>query len=148
MIRSRLIRTSALIVVASAMWAAIPGSAATPADQIGSAATGGAPAVNVSKLGDLVSIYNFGPLQPAVVGRGFGIGLVQVTRGGVPIHQAPAPVGSWYFPTSITALPLDSIGAVLGRNVSKYIAAGQVVMGATSASLSGAQAGDAVDLVA
>ena len=66
------------------------------------------------------SVYNFGPLQPAVsnaavsaaveagawgvVGRGFGIGLVEVTRGGVPIHQRRGPLGSWYFPTSITAV--------------------------------------------
>ena len=146
------------------MWAAIPGSAAGPAAVVTVAATGGAPARNVTQSGDLVSIYNFGPLQPAVtdaaikaaataggwgvVARGFGIGLVQVTRGGVPIHQAPLPLGSWYFPTSITAIPLDAIGAAMGRGVSSIISANQVVMGETSASLSGAQAGDVVDLVA
>jgi D-alanyl-D-alanine carboxypeptidase len=163
MICTPLTRIAALIVVASAMWTAIPGSADGPAQSVPDAAAGGAPAVNVTALGDLVSIYNFGPLQPAVtdaaikaavdaggwgvVGRGFGIGLVQVTRNGAPVQQAPAPLGSWYYPTSVTALPLDSIGAVMGREVSKYIAAGQVVMGSTSASLSGAQAGDALDLV-
>ena len=88
------------------------------------------------------------PAGGASSARGFGIGLVQVTRGGVPIHQAPLPLGSWYFPTSITAIPLDAIGAAMGRGVSSIISAGQVVMGATSASLSGAQAGDVVDLVA
>ena len=164
MLRTQFTRTAALLVVASALWAAIPGSAAGPADTVNEGATGGAPAVNLSQPGDLVSIYNFGPLQPAVtdaaisaavaaggwgvVARGFGIGLVQVTRGGVPIQQAPLPLGSWYFPTSITAIPLDAIGATLGRGVSSIISAGQVVMGATSASLSGAQAGDVVDLVA
>ncbi len=162
MIRTRLTRTAALLVIASGAWAAIPGEAAGPAAVIAEPATGGAPAQNLSVPGDLVSIYNFGPLQPAVVdaaigaavdaggwgvvGRGFGIGLVQVTRGGVPIHQAPGPLGSWYFPTSVTALPLDSIGAAMGREVSKFIAAGTVVMGATSASLSGAQAGDILEL--
>ena len=162
MIRTRLTRTAALLIVASGAWAAIPGEAATPAAVIAEPATGGAPAQNLSVPGDLVSIYNFGPLQPTVVdaaigaaidaggwgvvGRGFGIGLVQVLRGGVPIHQAPSPLGSWYFPTSVTALPLDSIGATLGREVSKFIAAGSVVMGATSASLSGAQAGDILEL--
>jgi D-alanyl-D-alanine carboxypeptidase-like protein len=163
--RTRLTRTAALLVVASALWAAVPGSAAAPPDVVvNEAATGGAPALNLTEPGDLVSIYNFGPLQPAVtdaaisaavaaggwgvVARGFGIGLVQVTRGGVAIHQAPLPLGSWYFPTSITAIPLDAIGATLGRGVSSIISAGQVVMGATSASLSGAQAGDVVDLVA
>ncbi len=163
MLRTRLKRTAALLVVASAAWAAIPGSAASPAAVISDSAIGGLPARNVTVLGDLVSIYNFGPLQPAVanaaisaaveagawgvVGRGFGIGLVQVTRGGVTVRQAPAPLGSWYFPTAITALPLDSIGAVMGREVSKHISLGQVVMGETSASLSGTQAGDVVHLV-
>ena len=162
MIRTRLIRTAALLVIASGAWAAIPGEAAGPAAVIGVPATGGAPARNLSVPGDLVSIYNFGPLQPAivdsaigaavdaggwgVVGRGFGIGLVQVTRGGVVVHQAPGPLGTWYFPTSVTALPLDSIGAAMGREVSKFISAGTVVMGATSASLSGTQAGDVLDL--
>ena len=164
MIRTRLTRTVALLVVASALWAANPGSAAGPPAVVNDPATGGAPALNITQPGDLVSIYNFGPLQPAVtdaaisaavaaggwgvVARGFGIGLVQVTRGGVPIHQAPLPLGSWYFPTSVTAIPLDAIGAAMGRGVSSIISNNQVVMGATSASLSGAQAGDLIDLVA
>jgi hypothetical protein len=146
------------------MWAAVPGSAEAPSDIINGAAVGGAPARNITEPGDLVSVYNFGPLQQAVsnaavsaaveagawavVGRGFGIGLVMVTRGGTPIHAAPGPLGSWYFPTSVTALPLDSIAAAMGRDVSKIISAGQVVMGETSASLSGAQAGDVLHLIA
>jgi hypothetical protein len=164
MIRTRLTRIAALLVVASATWSAIPGSAAGPAPAVSDAATGGAPARNITVPGDLVSVYNFGPLQPAVidsaigaavdaggwgvVGRGFGIGLVRVTRGSTVVHSAPGPYGSWYFPTSVTALPLDSIGAAMGRGVSTIISAGQVVMGETSASLSGAQAGDVLDLVA
>jgi hypothetical protein len=164
MLRTRLKRTAALLVVASASWAAIPGSAAAPVAEVREAASGGAPARNVTQPGDLVSIYNFGPLQTAVVdaaiaaavdagawgvvGRGFGIGLAQVTRGGTAVHQAPGPLGSWYFPTSVSALPLDSIGAAMGREVSKIISVGQVVMSETSASFSGAQAGDVVHLVA
>lgn len=164
MLRTPLSKAVALLVVASALWAAVPGSAEAPSDAINNAAVGGAPARNITVPGDLVSIYNFGPLQPAVsnaavsaavsagawavVGRGFGIGLVMVTRGGVPIHAAPGPLGSWYFPTSVTALPLDSIAAVMGRDVSKIVSVGQVVMGETSASLSGVQAGDVLHLVA
>ena len=162
--RAPLTRTVALAVAASALWSAIPGSAAGPAAQISTAATGGAPAQNLTVPGDLVSVANFGPLQPAVVdasiasavdaggwgvaGRGFGIGLVDVKRGGVPVHAAPGPAGFWYFPTAVTALPMEAIGAVLGREVSRYVGAGQVVMGQTSATLTGAQAGDVVDLVA
>ncbi|MEP7203556.1 MAG: M15 family metallopeptidase [Ilumatobacteraceae bacterium] len=164
MIRTRLTRTAALLVVASAFWAADPGSAAAPAATVNDAAIGGAPARNLTVPGDLVSVYNFGPLQPAVVdaaigaavdaggwgviGRGFGIGLVQVTRGGVAVHQAPAPLGSWYFPTSVTALPMESIGAIFGRDVSKIVAVNQVVVSATSASISGAEAGDILHLAA
>jgi hypothetical protein len=152
------------LIVISAMWAAIPGEAASPEIVVDDAATGGAPAVNVTAPGDLVSIYNFGPLQNAVanaaisaaveaggwgvLGRGFGIGLVQVTRAGVPVHQAPGPYGLWYFPVSITALPLDSIGVAMSRDVSKIISAGMVVMSETSASINMAQAGDILDLVA
>jgi len=164
MIRTRLTRTAALLVIASALWAEIPGSAAGPAATLNEAASGGAPARNVSVPGHVVSIYNFGPLRPAVVdaaisaavdaggwgvvGRGFGIGLVQVTRGGVAVHQAPGPLGSWYFPTSVTAMPLESIGAIFGREVSKSVGVNQVVVGATSASINGVQAGDILDLVA
>jgi hypothetical protein len=164
MTRTRPTRIAALLVIASAAWSAIPGSAAGPAPAVSDAATGGAPARNITVLGDLVSVYNFGPLRPAVidaamsaavdaggwgvVGRGFGIGLVRVSRGGTAVHSAPGPYGSWYFPTSVTALPLDSIGAALGRGVSSIVSAGQVVMSETSASLSGAQAGDVLDLVA
>ncbi|MGZ4770323.1 MAG: hypothetical protein ACXVLX_16815, partial [Ilumatobacteraceae bacterium] len=140
--------TVAVLVVASAMWAAIPGSAASPATFIDGPVVGGAPAVNVTAPGDLVSIYNFGPLQPAVadaaisaaaeaggwgvLGRGFGIGLVRVTRGGVPIHAAPGPAGYWYFPMSVTALPIESIGVAMGRDVSSIIGSNMVVMGQTS----------------
>ena len=145
------------------MWAAVPGSAATPLATINDAAAGGAPARYLTVPGDLVSVYNFGPLRSdvanaavsaaveagawGVVGRGFTIGLVMVTRGGAPVHAAPGPLGSWYFPTSVTALPLESIAGVMGRDVSKIISVGQVVVGQTSASITGAQAGDVLHLV-
>ena len=70
-----------------------------------------------------------------------------VTRNGVPIHAAPGPLGSWYFPTSVTALPMDAIAAAMGREVSKFISVGQVVVGATSASITGVQAGDVLHVV-
>jgi D-alanyl-D-alanine carboxypeptidase len=163
MARTRLIRTVGALIVISAMWAAIPGEAAGPDIAVDTAAAGGAPAVNVTPPGDLVSIYNFGPLQTAVanaaisaaaeaggwgvLGRGFGIGLVRVTRAGVPVHEAPGPSGLWYFPVSVTALPLDSIGVAMDRDVSQIISEGMVVMSETSAGLNHAQAGDIVDLV-
>jgi len=161
--RTRTTRTAVLLIVASTLWGAIPGSAAGPAAAVSTAATGGAPAQNVTPPGDLVSVYNFGPLQQGVIsaataaatdaggvgvlGRGFGIGLIQVTRAGAVVHQAPAPLGSWTFPMSVTALPIDSIGVVMGRDVSSIISQNQVVMGATSAALVGAQTGDVLHLL-
>ncbi|HEY7626914.1 MAG TPA: M15 family metallopeptidase [Ilumatobacteraceae bacterium] len=153
----------AALVAVAVLSAAVPGSAAAP-EVIESAASGGAPAQNVTPLGDLVSVYNFGPLQPAVTAgaqaaaedaggwgvptRGFGTGLLRVSRGGAVVKQAPGPFGAWYYPVSITAMPLDSIGAILGRGVSSPIAAGTIVMSETSAGLFSAQAGDVVDLEA
>lgn len=151
-------------ISASVLWSAMPSSAAAPEITIAAAATGGAPARNVTPLGDLVSVYNFGPLRQAVIdaaiaaavdaggwgvlGRGFGIGLVRVSRGGAVVREAPGPYGEWYYPMSVTALPMDSIGTVLGRAVSGPISAGTVVISETSASLTGAQTGDILDLVA
>ena len=134
MLFTRTTRTAAALLVATTLWGAIPGEAAGPAAAVSTAASGGAPALNVTATGDLVSVYNFGPLQQGVIdaataaageaggvgvlGRGFGIGLVQVTRGAAVVHQAPGPLGSWYFPMSVTALPIDSIGVAMGRDVS------------------------------
>jgi hypothetical protein len=48
---------------------------------------------------------------------------------------------------AVTSLPLDAVSAVMGRDVSAVLAAGQVTMGETSASIRGAQVGDVIDLV-
>src|SRR4051794_8424137 len=164
MLRTRTTRTAAALLVVTTLGGAIPGSAAAPAATVNSAATGGAPATNVTAPGDLVSVYNFGPLQQGVIdaataaatdaggvgvlGRGFGIGMIEVTRGAAVVHQAPGPLGSWFFPMSVSALPIDSIGVAMGRDVSAIISQNQVVMGATSAALVGAQAGDILHLEA
>ena len=148
------------------MWAAIPGDAASP-DVIARQPlpTGGAPARNVTAPGDLVSVYNFGPLQQAVAERGRSARRSRRAVGACTaaasasacsrrrarrraVHAAPGPAGYWFFPMSVTALPLDSIGAAMGRDVSSIISAGMVVMGQTSATLTGAQAGDVVELLA
>jgi hypothetical protein len=154
----------AVLVAVTVLCGAIPGDAATPQVIVDRAGTGGAPARNITLPGDLVSIYNFGPLQQTVAdaaigaaveaggwgvyGRGFGIGMFRVTRAGVPVHAAPGPAGYWFLPMSVTALPLDSIGVAMGRDVSNVISSGMVVMGQTSATLNGAQAGDVIELLA
>ena len=128
--------------------------------------TGGAPARNVTVPGDLVSVYNFGALQPAVVDAAVGAaveagargvrrprlrrsGMVEVTRGGVAVHAAPGPAARgtsrWRSPRCRST----SIGAAMGRDVS---ALHQRRPGGDERrprpSLSGAQAGDVLDLVA
>lgn len=109
---------------------------------------------------DLVSVYQTSELSssvrkaalaaatasraPAVVGRGFSIGLIRLRRGGTVVQQASRT--GWAFPMGITALPVDAIRGVMGRAVAGVISGGQVVMGQTTAALRGALAGDIVDL--
>jgi hypothetical protein len=83
---------------------------------------------------------------PAVVGRGFSAGLTRVRRGNSIVQQSSGP--GWAFPMAITALPIEAIGAVMGRRISGPISEGRIVMGATSAAVRGALAGDTIDLMA
>jgi len=116
----------------------------------------------VYRAPDLVSVYQTGEMTPAIrdaalaaaaqagapasVGRGFTISLTRVRRGGAVIQAAQGP--GWAFPMSVTALPLDVVGAVMGRHIASPISQGAVVMGETSASLRGAKEGDTIDLLA
>ena len=163
MLRTRLTRTVALLVVASAMWAANPGSAAGPETAINGGATAAAPARNITVPGDLVSVYNFGPLAPAVsnaavsaaveagvwavVGRGFGIGLVMVTRNGVPAHSAARAPRVVVLPDIGHRVADGFDRRAMGRGVSSIISTGQVVMGVDVCEPHGAQAGDVLHLV-
>ncbi len=156
--RRRYLSVAFVAVVAAS---AITAQAVAPELVIDTFATPSAPAASVYHLPDLVSIYQTGAMTnalrdnalaaaqlagaPASIGRGFTIGLTAVRRGSTVI-QAGRALG-WAFPMSVTSLPLDVIGAVMGRTVAGPISQGMVVMGQTSASLRGAQAGDTVDLV-
>ncbi|HEY4333633.1 MAG TPA: M15 family metallopeptidase [Ilumatobacteraceae bacterium] len=77
--------------------------------------------------------------------RGASIGLVAIVHGSAAIQQAPS---GYQFPMSLTALPLPTIAALMGRGVAGVLAADQAVMGAKSAAFVGASVGDVVDLVA
>jgi hypothetical protein len=130
---------------------------------VGQSATPSSPASRISPATELVSISQYGPLTaafadrvdhvtrvlnlPSVRGRSFAIGLNRVMRGDTVIQQASGPSGLWQYPMSVTVLPIDAMGRVMSFAVSSAVAAGSIVMGATSASLRGAQAGDVVDLV-
>ena len=160
--RQRLWAVTALLVT-MVLGQVLVGDAADIAQLDGSAAaTATAVAVPGVPMLDAVSIAQTGPLTdavrnaalaaasavgaPAVVGRGFSAGLTRVRRGATVVQQSSGP--GWAFPMGVTALPIDAIGAVMGRRVAAHISAGHVVMGQTSASVRGALAGDTIDLVA
>ena len=158
--RQRLSAVAALLVTA-VFSQALVGEAADIALVVG-AATASAVAVPGTPLLDAVSIAQTGALTdsvrntalaaasaagaPAVVGRGFSAGLTRVRRGNAIVQQSSGP--GWAFPMAITALPIEAIGAVMGRRISGPISEGLVVMGQTSANVRGALAGDTIDLMA
>jgi hypothetical protein len=82
---------------------------------------------------------------PAVVGRGFSALMTRVRRGAVVVQQSSG--AGWAFPMAVTALPLEAIGGVMGRDAAGPVAMGMVIMGQTTASLRGAVQGDVVDFV-
>jgi len=73
-------------------------------------------------------------------GRGFTLGMRQIVRGVTPIKQSTAP--GWAFPIAVTALPLQAIGTVMGRDVSGPIAAGKIVISQSAATFHQAAIGD------
>lgn len=125
-------------------------------------ASSGAPAERISPLAtDVVSVYNSGDLRPEVAaaaivaarqagaalafGRAASIAMVGVYRAGTPIQL---PQAGFAYPMGTTVLPAEAIGSTMGRDISALLAPDAVVMGATSAGLRGAQAGDTIQLVA
>jgi hypothetical protein len=110
---------------------------------------------------DVVTIYNSGELRADVAERamaaargagasiGFGrsasVGMVGLYRGNAVVQAPPA---GFAYPMGTTVLPSDVVGRTMGRGVSQHLAPDALVMGALSASLRGAVAGDTVLLVA
>ena len=78
------------------------------------------------------------------MGRGISVGMRAVRRNGAVVQQAP---DGFAYPMSTTALPLDTVGPLMGRDVAGILARGYVVMGRTTAQMRGAAVGDVVDLV-
>ena len=79
------------------------------------------------------------------LGRSAMLGMVRVTRGGVPVLNAPSGLR---YPMSVSALPEHAVIALMGPGVSSGLDAGRMVMGETSAGLHGIVAGDVVELIA
>jgi hypothetical protein len=149
------------VIAALLLVTSLPTDAAPPVDTIDDIATATAVAAPIELPYDAVSVFQTGELTagirdaalaaardagaPAVVGRGFTALLTSVRRG-TGIVQASSGAG-WAFPMAVTALPLEAIGGVMGRDVAGIVAQGKIVMSQTSATLRGAQVGDLVYLV-
>lgn len=140
-----------LLVAATSLGAPLVGS-------LDGGAAGTQPAQRVfAPSGDLVSITTRGDLGETtvrrafdaasqagtggVVGTGFTANLSAVFRGGSPLINSSGD--GWVFPISATSLDASVFAAVMGRQVSDVLNAGQVVISQTSAALqNGAQVGD------
>jgi hypothetical protein len=140
---------------------ALPVVAAGP-DSIDRAATGTSPAIRATPIaGDVVSIFNTGPLRADVIagttaaareagaslafGRSASVGMIGLYRGSTPVQLPPA---GFAYPMGVTGLPPEAIGSTMGRDVSALLAPDALVMGETSAVLRGAAVGDTMQLVA
>lgn len=78
-------------------------------------------------------------------GRGASLGMLAVRRGTATVQEAPA---GFQIPMSTTVLPVGLVGELMGRSVADVLGGGSIVLGATSAGLRGALAGDTIVLVA
>ncbi len=144
----------AAVLATSVAHAAAPTSIETTANVVSQA-------VAVATTVESVSVTQTSALSNDVIGRAaaaadaaggaWGIGrtastpMRAVRRNGSPVQVAPA---GYSYPMGTTVLPLSAIGAITSRAVAAPLARNQVVMGALSASLRGAVAGDTIELVA
>ncbi len=139
----------------------LPVVALGPTDPIDRAASATSAAVPVSPIAtDVVTVYNSGELRSDVAtrsiaaargagaslafGRSASVGMQGLYRGTTVVQAPPA---GFSYPMGTTVLPSDVVARTLGRDVSQHLAGDSLVMGALSASLRGAQAGDTALLV-
>lgn len=157
----RRLGVAALIMACALLGQPLSAPAAAPVVTIADSADVSQPAAYITALGDAVSVFQTGELTApvrdaamaaasdagaaAVTGRGFSAGMRSVRRGPTVIQQSSGP--GWAFPMSITALPLEALGGIMGRTVSAPISQGSIVMGQTSAGLRGAVAGDRIEMM-
>jgi hypothetical protein len=78
---------------------------------------------------------------------GYSIGMSWVTRGDTFVQYYAAP-GLWQYPMSTTIVPLAALPSLMGSDVAAAVSRGQIAMGATTAGMRGARAGDTIGLVA
>jgi hypothetical protein len=156
-------RTLSAVVGALLFASTIAGADAVgPIDSIARAASATAQARSAYTVTDVVSVYNrANAIAPDVVartaaavesvrgawafGRGASVGMASIRRGSTYVQQ----VGNGFtYAMSVTVLPLNAVGPLMGRDIASVLAGGAVVMGQTTADLRDAKAGDVIDLVA
>jgi D-alanyl-D-alanine carboxypeptidase len=137
-------------------------AAAAPPDRVDGPASASGKAQPMSPMAaDVVTVNNSGALTQsnaqraldaaraagasAAVGRSASVGMIEVRRGGGVVQAAPA---GFAYPMGTTVLPLDMVARTMGRSVSGKLSANTMVMGALTAGLRGAAAGDTVTLIA
>ena len=138
-------------VVAAVASGIAPATVATPAERVG------------AELGDLAVVYQVGPVDATTIARSeqvaAAVGGVStigrtgtlhargVVRDGSVVH---APPDGYTFPLTFAAYPTDSLGWLLGFEISGAVSPTThpegVVLNAGSAALHGAQAGDVIEL--
>ena len=142
----RRLGVAALIMACALLGQSLAAPAAAPVASIDDPADVFAPAAYITALGDAVSVFQTGELTApirdaamaaardagaaAVTGRGFSAGMTAVRRGPTMIQQSSGP--GWAFPMSITALPLEALGGIMGRTIAAPISQGSIVMGQRS----------------
>jgi D-alanyl-D-alanine carboxypeptidase len=158
-VRPRLVLGLAALLVGAI---GVPVVAAGIDDSIDAPATATAQAQRLAPpASDVVSIYNSSKLRASVAdaavaaarqagasiafGRSASVGMVGVYRGSAPVQL---PASGFAYPMGTTVLPSVAVGALMGGDVSALLAPDALVMGATTAGLRGAQAGDVLQLVA
>lgn len=110
-------------------------------------------------LGDVVAIFDVQEVDRAVVEATFRIaeqagaaaasartgsaGMVRIARNGTTVHSAP---DGYLIPQVFLAMPEAAVAGVIGRDVSSLLSPSTVVMNQITATMSGAQVGDVIEL--
>ena len=127
-----------------------------PDDAIDRPVTAVSQAVRVSPaITDVVTVFNSGELRDDVAnqavaaarsagaslafGRSASVGMTGLYRG---TNAVQLPPQGFAFPMGTTVLPTEAVAQTMGVDVAQFLAPDALVMGALSAGLRGAQAGD------
>jgi hypothetical protein len=134
------------------------GSETTQIDDLGASAT--AVASRSGRVSDVVSVNETSVMSAATIaqaqaaaaavgaqsalGSAAQIGMTLLARNGAPVQQPPAGLR---IPMGLTVLPIDAAGGAMSQAVGSTLAEGSIVIGALSAGMRGAQAGDDITLL-